>query len=233
MVMTPRSANLINSLQIRMLKTDRSPVKKRLAEACRNGTEVFGFDVWLHIYDLGQVSKWLLNSWQSPSSGLSAFHCGLEVLGVEWTFQAMVDCETDSMTGLMCHSPKKHPRHIYRESVCLGSSPLCANDICKVLARLERDWPTKSYHFLSRNCTDFAEALAKDLGAPAPFPLWAHGIAKGVHAKAPWWVPNTLVSCANTFGSCGSASDCCTSEETSNGGRVTQGENPTCDELLA
>jgi len=237
--------NPINSMQIRMLKSDASPMKKRLAEACSNGMESLGFDVWLHIYDLGPMSKWMINSWNPKSSGLGAFHCGIEVLGVEWSFQAMIDCETDEMTGVMCHTPKSHPRHVYRESIWLGGSSLCANEICNVLARLERDWPARSYHFLSRNCTDFAEALSNALDVPTPFPSWAHGLAKGLTTKpsdgsvapAPWWIPSGLVGCCNAVGSCGSQSQSCQAAMANGkGGKVrmpcSTGMMPGCDELI-
>jgi len=207
---TNNGIETINMMQIRMLKTDASPMKKKLAEACSQGISR-GFDVWLHIYDLGPLSKWM-NSWSDKESGYGAFHCGIEVLGVEWSFQAMIDCETEEMTGIMCHTPKSHPRHVYKESVFLGGSPMCANEVCNVLARLERDWPARSYHFLSHNCTDFAEALALGLKVPTTFPKWAHGLAKGIAqkpaqgapAQAPWWIPSALGACC---GSC--ASECC------------------------
>jgi hypothetical protein len=211
----------INIMQIRMLKADASPMKKRLAQACSNGMQTAGFDVWLHIYDLGPMSKWLVNHWNYKESGLGAFHCGVEVLGVEWSFQAMIDCETDEMTGVMCHTPKCHPRHVYRESIGMGGSGLNANEICNVLARLEKDWPARSYHFLSHNCTDFAEALCQSLNVPTQFPAWAHGLAKGIVKKegsafkTPWWIPNGLAACCNSGGSCGSkscASECIASE---------------------
>lgn len=162
-----------------------------------------GFDVWLHVYDLGLLSKWFLNDW----SGMGAFHCGIEVLGVEWSFQAMIGCETDDATGVICHVPKMHPRHVYRESVWLGTSTLTAKELCNVLLGAERDWPAKSYHFLNHNCTDFAEVLAQSLKAPIPFPAWAHGLAKGLvnkedsDAQGPWWLPSSLNACC---GSCAS-----------------------------
>jgi len=154
-------------------------VARSCVEAHGKGSER-GFDVLLHVYDIGPVSKWILNSWSAHESGLGAFHCGIEVLGIEWSFQAMMDCgDSDDMTGVVCHKPKSHPRHVYRESVDLGQSKLSANEICNVLASLERAWPARTYHFLSHNCTDFAEALASNLEAPLQFPDWAHGMAKG------------------------------------------------------
>lgn len=203
------ASSTMHTMQIRMLKTDASPMKKKLAEACSHSRRAAGFDATLHIYDLGPVSKWFLNNWSQKEFG--AFHVGLEVLGVEWSFQAMLDCESDEMTGVMCHTPKCHPRHVYRESVHLGNSPLCANQICNVLARLEREWPARSYHFLTHNCTDFAEALSQALDVPTPFPRWAHGLAKGLVQKEdgkattpPWWLPTALAGCCNCVSSCNS-----------------------------
>jgi hypothetical protein len=233
------SVDAINMMQIRMLKADASPMKKRLVQACSHGMNSARFDVWVHIYDLGPMSKWLINTWNTRESGLGAFHCGVEVLGVEWSFQAMIDCETDEMTGVMCHTPKSHPRHVYRESIWLGGSPLCANEICNVLARLERDWPARSYHFLSHNCTDFAEALCECLALPTPFPAWAHGLAKGLvkkegqSAKAPWWLPSGVNAVLGSCGSNSCASEMCTSDLKH--GKVTMpcGASlvPGCDEL--
>jgi hypothetical protein len=231
---TNNGIETINMMQIRMPKADVSPMRKKLQEACSTATSCF--DVYLHVYDLGPLSKWFVNSWNDPkASGLGAFHVGIEVLGVEWSFQAMIDCGDDNtMTGVMCHTPKSHPRHVYRESVWLGGSPLCANEICNVLARLEKDWPARSYHFLSHNCTDFAEALSKGLNVPNHFPSWCHGLAKGLFAdtaaagvgksdKSPWWLPSALTACCASGGSCASGSECCA---TTNGKSSTR-----CGEL--
>jgi hypothetical protein len=194
------------AMNVRMLKADASPTKRKITEAC--GSLSTGYDVWLHVYDLGPLTKWLLNKWSPRDTHLGAFHCGVEVLGVEWSFQAMVDCgDADEMTGVMCHTPKQHPRHVYRESVWLGCSPLGANEICNLLARLEKNWPARSYHFLNHNCTDFAEALSNSL-VVQPFPTWTHGIAKGLlkggaqteSSSNPWWLfgmnPGSCASCA-------------------------------------
>lgn len=165
-------------------------IKRTLAKACSRGPDSLGFDVWLHVYDLGLLSKWLLNDWSSSESGIGAFHCGVEVMGVEWSFQAMVAAEDDT-TGMLCHAPKLHPRHLYRESICLGTSPLSANEIYNVLIGLETSWLANSYHFLTHNCTDFAEALSQSLHVPTPFPTWAHGLAKA-NPTATSWLPSSL-----------------------------------------
>mmetsp|Transcript_86421 Transcript_86421/g.201025 ORF Transcript_86421/g.201025 Transcript_86421/m.201025 type:complete len:360 (-) Transcript_86421:134-1213(-) len=139
-----------------------------------------GFPVWLHVYDLGQVSRLVLNSWAAQGSGPGgAFHCGLEVIGVEFSFQAVASSEQDdAVSGVTWHTPKSHPRHVYRESVWLGISPLSMADIARVLEQMERLWLARDYHCLWNNCTDFAEQLAVELRAPCTFPKWAHGVAK-------------------------------------------------------
>jgi len=145
--------------------------------------------VWLHVYDLNKTTKFLLNHWIfSRLAGLGAFHCGIEVLGAEWSFQADPWCQDQGpdKTGLMCLSPKRHPVHIYRESVLLGQSTMSVYDIWKVLLRLERQWPANSYHTLRRNCTDFAEELVQALSVPEPFPRWVRGIAKGYLIHTPF-----------------------------------------------
>merc|ERR1719310_2018740 len=98
--------------------------------------EEAGFDVWIHIYDLGPWSKWVLNSWVAkPGAGeagvpkAGAFHVGVEVCGVELAYQALEGSPDASKSGVWAHEPKKNPSHVYRESVCLGKSPMVLSEI--------------------------------------------------------------------------------------------------------
>merc|ERR1719454_1688277 len=106
----------------------------------------------------------------------------------------------------MCHMPKTNPLHVYRESIWLGFSPLSANEIWNVLAKLGKDWPAGSYHFLTHNCTDFAETLAVSLDVPHSFPSWAHGLAKGIAKKDDGNRPNIGWLQPLLGGCCGSQS---------------------------
>lgn len=194
-------------------RKDRSPKKESPSKSIRDrenrSDNVYnmakGLPVWLHVYDLGPVSKWVLNSWAGQASGLGgAFHCGIEVLGLEFSFQAMIDCGDDETSGLTWHYPKSHPRHVYRESIGLGTTPLSIGEIGRLLERLEKAWPARSYHCLRRNCTDFAEKLALDLRVPGEFPAWVHGLAKGLlRNTSAGSAPGYLMPCA--WGSCCSA----------------------------
>jgi len=133
----------------------------------------------VHVYDLGPLTKWTLNSWATGDSHIGAFHCGVEVMGLEFSFQAVAgSMEALDVSGLTWHEPKSHPRHLYRESIPLGLSPLGALEISELLEGLERRWPARSYNCFSRNCTDFAATLVDGLKVPKPFPAWIHGIAK-------------------------------------------------------
>lgn len=195
-------------MNMRVLKSDVSPLKRRISDACESSPK--RFPVWLHVYDLGPLARWTINCMFGVKEGcFGIFHCGIEVLGVEWSFQAMLDCDTD-MTGVMCHYPKSHPSHVYRESYYLGGSPLNSDEICKALARLEKEWPARSYHFLTHNCTDFAQELALNLKVPETFPAWAHGLAKGLATSSsasaqtpstPWWLFG-MASCNSCSSSC-------------------------------
>lgn len=162
-----------------------------------------GYPVWVHVYDLGPVAKWTLNSWATSDSHIGAFHCGVEVLGLEFSFQAVAGSKDtpDNISGLTWHKPKTHPRHLYRESIPLGLSPLGAMEISALLQQMEGCWPARSYNCITRNCTDFAAKLVTGLKVPVPFPIWVHGIAKRLlaEASAPQPAPR---SASAAFSSC-------------------------------
>mmetsp|Transcript_28402 Transcript_28402/g.51287 ORF Transcript_28402/g.51287 Transcript_28402/m.51287 type:complete len:313 (-) Transcript_28402:62-1000(-) len=166
------------------------------------------FPVYLHVYDLGPVSRFLVNSWalsRRDSSCLGVFHCGVEVLGVEFSFQAMADCgEDDDISGLTWHNPKSHPRHVYRESICLGNCQLTVSEVGKLLEKLEKAWPARTYHCLSNNCVDFAEQFIEQLRCPDPFPRWVHGLAKNLAKNDQAIGAGKILPCS--WGSCASTS---------------------------
>lgn len=143
-----------------------------------------GIPVLLHVYDLGPVSRFLVNSWaifNKEQNCMGVFHVGVEVLGVEFSFQAMSECPDGvDVSGLTWHTPKSHPRHVYRETVDLGMTSLSVSDISLLLEQLEKDWPARTYNCLTKNCTDFAEILTSCLRCSNPFPQWVHGLAKGL-----------------------------------------------------
>jgi hypothetical protein len=159
--------------------------------------------VLVHVYDLGPLTKWTLNSWATGDSHIGAFHCGVEVMGLEFSFQAVPGSkEAADVSGLTWHEPKSHPRHIYRESIPLGLSPLGAFEISELLEGLEKRWPARSYNCFSCNCTDFAAMLVAGLKVPEPFPAWIHGIAKRLMAVGSTGAPAPPASAVSCPGCC-------------------------------
>merc|ERR1712007_102394 len=129
--------------------------------------------------DFGLISKWMLNSWATHDMGLGgAYHCGVEVLGFEWSFHASA-CGEPGVIGEMGHGPIEHPRFVFRETIDLGDTPMSVPEVGKLVADFGKNWPSSSYHFLYNNCTDFAAAFVTALHVPYKFPEWVHGIAKG------------------------------------------------------
>ncbi|CAK0790049.1 unnamed protein product, partial [Prorocentrum cordatum] len=81
-------------------------------------------EVWVHVYDMGPVTG-RLNQFVLRGANLGAFHVGVEVLGEEWSFQGFHDAwDDDTLCGVLRNPPRNHPDYLYRESVCLGMTPL-------------------------------------------------------------------------------------------------------------
>jgi len=134
-----------------------------------------GHEVWLHVYDLGPVTGHL-NEFVLRGANLGAFHCGVEVLSDEWSFQGFHDAWDDpTLCGVVRNDPKMHPVFPFRESVPLGRSPLNEEAIDLILEGFMEAWPANSYHIVSRNCVSFAEELAAALAVPEAFPAWVRG----------------------------------------------------------
>mmetsp|Transcript_14753 Transcript_14753/g.29090 ORF Transcript_14753/g.29090 Transcript_14753/m.29090 type:complete len:255 (+) Transcript_14753:134-898(+) len=132
-------------------------------------------EVWLHVYDLGPLSG-RLNDLVLRGANLGAFHCGVEVLGVEWSFQGFHGAWDDpTISGVIWNEPRLHPNFLYRESVALGYTPLNREAVSEVLDRLRREWSASSYHLVSHNCLAFAEEFVSALGASELLPAWVRG----------------------------------------------------------
>lgn len=140
-----------------------------------------GRTVWLHVYDLGPVSKWFLNSWGRHVDNTGAFHVGIEIADVEWCFRSIPVGQGDfPLSGVHQHRAKQNQAHIYRESIALGETAACQAEVIRVIAELHERWHASTYHAFQHNCIDFAEAFCKDVCVFAPFPKWVRGCSKGV-----------------------------------------------------
>lgn len=130
--------------------------------------------VFLHIYDVptdntGQQLNGLFRAF-----GTGAFHAGVEVFGKEWSF-GHTERQTNG-TGVYWCSPKGCEAHRYREEVLLGYTALTADQVFKVVEKLQKLWAAKDYDMLRHNCCHFSDALCQDLGVEG-LPFWVMHMA--------------------------------------------------------
>jgi hypothetical protein len=125
-------------------------------------------EVVLHIYHVwGSDSAMPLNTLLA-AFGSGAFHCGMEVAGIEWSFGPLAQ-EGDS--GVCARVPVLNKDYRHYMSVTLGCTGLAQDEVFACLRKLEEEWLAGTYDLLRRNCCHFASAVAAELGVSPP-PAW-------------------------------------------------------------
>lgn len=151
-------------------QTAQTPV---FADTSTEGTPVF-----LNIYDAFQDANisWV-NSLLAPNGSKwrlgGAFHAGVEVAGLEWSYGSSAPGET----GLAWNPPKCHTQHNFRQSISLGNTLLSPDLITDVLTDLCEEYRGDDYHMLRFNCCHFAEDFCQRL-AVERVPAWVHRLAR-------------------------------------------------------
>ncbi|OII72454.1 uncharacterized protein cubi_00449 [Cryptosporidium ubiquitum] len=107
--------------------------------------------VILNVYDLDAVSG-SINRF-TRAFELGAFHAGIEVYGVEYCYGAT----NDGSSGVTVNLPRRHPIHIYRESVKMGRTNFSRGDIKRIISEMKPLWPGSDYNIFRRNCLTFAD----------------------------------------------------------------------------
>mmetsp|Transcript_98678 Transcript_98678/g.170864 ORF Transcript_98678/g.170864 Transcript_98678/m.170864 type:complete len:482 (-) Transcript_98678:56-1501(-) len=143
-----------------------------------------GVPVTLHVYDVSRkdLIRWM-NSLLLPVSLGGAFHAGVEVGGLEWSFGYN---ERELQPGVRCSVPRHDPMHRFRQSVRLGLTSLSAEQITATIRDLIEEYPGQRYDLLHRNCCHFADDFCQRLGVD-PIPGWVHRLARAggmLHALA-------------------------------------------------
>jgi hypothetical protein len=120
----------------------------------------------------------MLNDSFLRDSNLGAYHCGVEVLGDEWSYMGFHDAwDNPNISGVVQNEPRKHRTYLFKETVYMGETHLAEEDVDHVIERMMDTWPACKYHIVTNNCTDFARELLKQLKCPLPFPDWVRGAA--------------------------------------------------------
>jgi len=176
---------------------------------CSAMLEASGEPVYLQVYDvtkddiIGNLNNLFAHRW-SPVKLCGAFHVGVQVGALEWSFGMTGQVVKP---GLGCVWPRCHPHHRFRETVYLGCSKYAMEDIVPILVGMVDLWPGKDYDILRRNCCHFADALCLRLGV-GRIPPWVQRLARiGEQAE------NIVVGLLDAFGGGGYASkpDCASS----------------------
>eukprot|EP00928_Gymnodinium_smaydae_P000715 TRINITY_DN10278_c0_g1_i1.p1 TRINITY_DN10278_c0_g1~~TRINITY_DN10278_c0_g1_i1.p1 ORF type:complete len:611 (-),score=114.42 TRINITY_DN10278_c0_g1_i1:137-1969(-) len=116
--------------------------------------------VRLHVYNLF-----------GGSIGIGAFHAGVEIYGIEWSYGA--SCPDDPVvSGIYPCIPTTCPIGTYKDSVDLGfASAHDAQNVWHLLQFMAIQWLAKDYHFLEHNCLHFCSELTAYLNVEPP-PPW-------------------------------------------------------------
>ncbi|CAE8735248.1 unnamed protein product [Polarella glacialis] len=107
--------------------------------------------VTLHIYDVGS----------------GAFHTGVEIYGLEWSFNNLPHHLTphgDPLTGIFCSRPKTVTVHNYAESVEVGKTRKTQEEFALLLTKMEASWRADTFNVLKKNCCHFCDDLCRELG---------------------------------------------------------------------
>mmetsp|Transcript_77345 Transcript_77345/g.230406 ORF Transcript_77345/g.230406 Transcript_77345/m.230406 type:complete len:216 (-) Transcript_77345:56-703(-) len=142
--------------------------------------------VWLHAYDLGtSCTGRFLNGVLRPL-GTGAFHCGVEVYDVEWSY-----CEG----GVFMCKPRRCPGHTFNSTVLMGTTLQPRHVVAWIIDACRTVWMADGYNVLNHNCCHFCEDLCHRLGV----------------GTVPSWVMN-LASVGNMLENAMCESECCVQE---------------------
>eukprot|EP00928_Gymnodinium_smaydae_P087560 TRINITY_DN71813_c0_g1_i2.p1 TRINITY_DN71813_c0_g1~~TRINITY_DN71813_c0_g1_i2.p1 ORF type:complete len:220 (-),score=36.64 TRINITY_DN71813_c0_g1_i2:38-634(-) len=142
----------------------------------QKGGHQFGADVVLHVYDLGPLAGSVNPALRALGTG--AFHVGLEIYGVEYSFSVFVenDSRVRRCSGITYSIPRRNADFVYRESVELGRSVMSQLEVLDLIGCMAAVWRSEKYDVLTRNCCHFCTALSLELGVDAP-PFWVSNLA--------------------------------------------------------
>ena len=106
--------------------------------------------------------------------GWGAFHAGVEVGGLEYSFGS---CPKG--TGVYAVEPTCAPGYRHREVLEMGETSLSRREAKALMMEMRREWPGASYNVLRRNCCTFADAACARLGVK-PVPAWVNHLANSL-----------------------------------------------------
>jgi hypothetical protein len=136
------------------------------------------------VYDLSKLAGWWNDSILRKLQ-LGMFHCGVEVFGIEYSFQCFHPHH--SASGINRCKPKKARKYVFREQVYMGRTTRTETEIAELTskAKLGKVWRSDNYHLTRRNCLTFAEFFLKAIGAQNQVPQYVTNACKATKTSLP------------------------------------------------
>jgi len=132
----------------------------------------------LNIYDVGTSGEVKMMNRVLRPLGAGAFHCGVEVFGVEWSYG-----DYEQGTGVFSCRPRNCEGHTYSESVTMGKSSMLEDEFKARMKMMEVRWQGTDYDLLQKNCCHFCEDVLALLNV-ACVPAWVNKLANAGAAVA-------------------------------------------------
>lgn len=138
---------------------------------------VLPVEVKLNIYDLFRDTNAA-----TGVLGFGAFHAGIEIFGIEWSYGATPPEGWRPLSGVYPAIPRHSGVGFFRETLPLGYSKCHrAHDVWQLALRLACEWLGEHYHVLDHNCLDFCATFASHLGVDQ-VPDWVTRLPRGASA---------------------------------------------------
>jgi len=133
-------------------------------------------EVALSVYTLTGAGA--INLVTSAAGVGGAYHVGVEVYGLEWSFGG-----SDLGTGIYMVHPQKSSLGTLYQRVPLGKTTKSPEEVLEMLAEYRRTWRGAQYHLLAKNCASFSLGFSELLVPNSSPPEWINAFAdwgKGV-----------------------------------------------------
>lgn len=175
----PPEWSVLEVSDVRLVRPeDTSPLLPDSFSASSTSSEgplFFFAEVRVNVYELTAFAplNYVLANEQLPIGG--ALHAGVEVFGKEWSYCG----GRGPGTGVVADEPRGNRQHVFRESVLLGETMLSKDQVTFLIDGLLEEWRAEDYHWLHRNCLNFANELCALLGV-GRLPPWVDRLARGV-----------------------------------------------------
>jgi len=127
-------------------------------------------EVALSVYELHGTGA--INYLTAATGIGGAYHVGVEVYGLEWSFGA-----TDVGTGIYMVHPQQSTLGTFYERIPLGKTKISPQQNLEILGEYRRMFRGQQYHLLAKNCAHFCLAFSKRLVPRSSPPDWINAFA--------------------------------------------------------